>query len=78
METLKVHNANGAVLLVINTATTGRSFPAGHGAVYQQYAQHLYAGTGPYAGTSESGSIKLVSNNRQTEITSLVVHTKGT
>lgn len=78
METLKLHNADGAVLLVINTAAASRSFPAGHGAAYQQYAQHLYAGTGAYAGTSESGSIKLVSNNSQTEITTLMVHTKGT
>jgi hypothetical protein len=78
VETLRLHNASGTVLIVLNTQTASRSYPAGHGAVYQEYAQRLYAGTGPYAGTSESGSIKLVSNKTQTMITTLAVHTKGT
>jgi hypothetical protein len=78
VETLRLHNASGAVLIVLNTQTASRSYPAGHGASYQEYAQRLYAGTGPYAGTSEGGSIKLVSNSRQTEITTLQLHTKGT
>jgi hypothetical protein len=78
VETLRLRNASGAVLIVLSTQTASRSYPAGHGAVYQEYAQRLYTGTGPYAGASESGSIKLISNNRQTEITTLALHTKGT
>jgi hypothetical protein len=78
VETLKLHNASGAVLIVINTQTASRSYPAGHGAAYQEYAQRLYTGTGAYAGTSEGGSIKMISNNKQTMITTLALHTRGT
>jgi hypothetical protein len=77
LQTLRLHNAKGTIIIAIDTQNPSPSRPAGHGTVYQEYSQNLFSGTGAYTGTAERGSIETISNRAQTVVTTLLVHTRA-
>jgi hypothetical protein len=77
VDVLRLHNAKGSLILEFNVANPGRAMPAGRGAVFHEYAQKLFDATGAFAGTTEGGSIELITNRAQSIIATLSLHTKG-
>ncbi len=77
-DVLRLHDAEGSFILAVNTQNASKAYPAGRGAVYHEYSQQLYDGTGAYAGHTETGSVKMTTNRAQTVIMTLELHTKGT
>lgn len=78
LEALRLHNAQGSIILEFSEQNLGRAMPAGHGAIYHEVAQRVYSGTGAYARASENGSIQLITNRAQTVIETLSIHTRAT
>jgi hypothetical protein len=61
----------GSLIITFYTLNTVPAHPAAHGAVYYSRAQQLCAGTGAYAGTTESGMIDLTTNYDRNQIVGL-------
>jgi hypothetical protein len=77
-DTLRLHTSNGAFVLTFNDQNSGPAHASGHGTVYYEHLQRVYAGTGAYAGDSESGSIKLFTNPSRTSVVSIELSTQST
>jgi hypothetical protein len=75
---LRLHDAQGTLLIAFNDRNPGPARPAAHGAVYHEQTQRLYQGTGAYAGASEVGSIELITNPSRKSVVSLTLHTRST
>jgi hypothetical protein len=68
LDTLRLHNSNGSLILKFKGEQAARAHPAGHGAVDYEYAQRLYDGTGAYAGTSETGTITMTTDASRSKL----------
>jgi hypothetical protein len=74
-DVLRLHNSKGAFVVTFNNEVPGPAQKFGRGTIYHQHAQRFAAGSGPYAKSTESGSIQVVSN--AAVVKSLVLNTKG-
>ena len=70
---LRLAAPSGSVVITFNTTNSVKAHPRAHGTFYYPHAQRLYAGTGAYTGTTESGMIDLTTNHARNEVTSLML-----
>ena len=77
LDTLRLHSAKGSLILIFNGEQGAKAHPAGHGAVYYQYAQKLYGATGAYAGTSETGTITLTTETSLSKLDSISLESRA-
>ena len=77
LDTLRLHNSKGSLILMFNGQQAAKAHPAGHGAVYYEYAQKLYDATGAYAGTSETGTITLTTDTSRSKLYSISLESRA-
>jgi hypothetical protein len=77
LDTLRLHNSKGSLILIFNGQQAAQAHPAGHGAMYYEYAQKLYDATGAYAGTSETGTVKLTTNANRSQLYSITLESRA-
>src|SRR5262249_35678506 len=75
---LRLQSAGGSAIITFNTVSKVPAHKAARGAIYYSRAQRLFAGTGAYAGATESGVVNLVTNRSRNQIVSLELKTAGT
>jgi hypothetical protein len=73
-DTLTLHAAKGAVVVVFNNQNGSAANVKSRGPVIYEHPQMVYGGNGAYARTSESGTIELTSNAARTRIVSMTLH----
>jgi hypothetical protein len=75
LDTLRLRDAKGSLLIAFNNQNPGSQHKAGRTSYYEE-SQTLADATGAYKGTSESGTIQLVTNSTVTLVDGLTLHTK--
>ena len=78
IDVLRLRNPKGTLIVAFDNETPGKPQSAGKGTVFVEDAQRLYASTGAYAGSTETGSVEIISNAAQTVVKGLTLHTRGT
>jgi hypothetical protein len=76
LDALRLHDAKGTFVIQFNNLESGPAHHLARGAIYYEQAQRLSAGTGPYAGASEHGTIELILNSDRTVVTSFTLNSK--
>jgi len=74
-DTIRLHNAQGTLLVAFNNQDPGALQKSGKTHYYED-AQDLVNATGTYKGVSESGTIKLVTNSADTALDGLTLQSK--
>jgi hypothetical protein len=77
LDSLRLHGAKGTFVIEIDSGSQGPARNARHGDIYRVYAQRLYAGTGVYAGATESGTINVTTTALGSEVKSMTVHSRA-
>jgi hypothetical protein len=78
LDALRLHDSKGTFIIAFDNEQPGPAHPMGHGGIYYEVAQKLYDGTGAYAGASEIGTIKLVTNSAPAVVYSMTLHSRTT
>jgi hypothetical protein len=72
---LQTKDPKGSFTIAFNNVNPGKPTKVSPGLGFYQHGQHLTAGSGAYAHTTESGSIELMVSGKKGAVTSLVLIT---
>jgi hypothetical protein len=76
LDTLRLHNAQGAFVVTFNNQNNGRPHRLGHGVVYYQHPQQVHGGIGAYAHAVEHGTIQITTSNARSQVVSLTLSSR--